>query len=439
MGGCFITEPPKCCDKSLTCSHFRAESNKSGKGDAEGSRFQIRVELDETKVKDSSDRGWRSSTSRETNFSKMVGELPPRENRRGGVGWWMDEEGRWRAPADWPGQDAPVDGWTRSDDGTWRPPPVEDESRASAEKVVLEAAPPKPKKRDVPKADAAPKVSKLSKQGQSDVRAMLLVGSSIAVAVVIAIGLLLTQQGAEASSEGTDGAGPEVVFAAETEAVRAARRIEAALTAPDVALAALDELADLPTDAEPESAFDESLWEAQPTDCLDPSEIVFIERSATPIEFADNLECVPANGSWHDPYVDVDIERTIDGEVRSLIPLEIVHSSGGHEWTPATRELFANDVDHPATLVILSRGSGHNPRNQGPEEWRPSNETTWCGYAIDWVTVKQRWELGVTADERAALIEMLQTCSDPGSDGPLLSSMVIDPIALPVIERTGAE
>ena len=59
----------------------------------------------------------------------------------------------------------------------------------------------------------------------------------------------------------------------------------------------------------------------------------------------------------------------------------------------------------------------------------------WCAYAVDWVAVKARWELTVTAGERAALTEMLDSCSSPTSDGADIASMVIDPLGPAVIER----
>ena len=43
------------------------------------------------------------------------------------------------------------------------------------------------------------------------------------------------------------------------------------------------------------------------------------------------------------------------------------------------------------------------------------DQTYWCQYAIDWITVKSTWELTVTRDEHSALTVMLNTCQDPPS------------------------
>ena len=86
-------------------------------------------------------------------------------------------------------------------------------------------------------------------------------------------------------------------------------------------------------------------------------------------------------------------------------------------------------------MVVLAEGTGHNPRNAGPDEWRPSNTSTWCGYAVDWVTVKARWELSVSTAEAAALSEMLDSCDTAGSSGAHGDSVSLDPLEPPVIER----
>jgi hypothetical protein len=35
----------------------------------------------------------------------------------------------------------------------------------------------------------------------------------------------------------------------------------------------------------------------------------------------------------------------------------------------------------------------------------------WCTYARDWITVKAYWKLNVTTAEKAALNDMLGTCT----------------------------
>lgn len=368
--------------------------------------------------------------------TNMAGELPQRRRERGGAGWWLDERGYWREPKDWPGDEPPVEKWVRSDDGAWCPPdetdPVRDSNGTGSQT--------RPSTLSTVNTDLAHEPTQPPPSTRSSMAVLLVGATAVSVAVVISVWVLFTQSGADALPEEHIPAIPEVVFAADTEQSRTALAEEKATGAPAVAKNQLAELGDQspgPFGGD-QNSFDETLWETQPTDCLDIGELVLIERSSTPIEWADNLGCVPAEGTWFDPYLDAEIHRTIDAEVSSLVPLEIVHSSGGSEWTPATRERFLTDITHRATMVIVSRDSGQNPRSQSPDQWRPSNEESWCGYAVDWIAVKHRWELTVTTAERVALTEMLDTCSQPMTNGPHLSSMTIEPVTAPLIQRTGA-
>lgn len=389
----------------------------------------------------------------------------------------MDAEGAWRDPADWPGDLPPIENWVRGDDGRWTEPP---KTAVSIDAVVFASGTENAESEDTPQrasvsyarrrpeaettasgatrgkessiprrghsearsnSNGSPK--KRSRQAEADVRAMLLVGGAIGVCILLLGAAFALQSRADAVEEAAVApeVAPEVVFAAETEEVRQAQREEAAAAAPEIARTQLVALPIVEPVAEDEvrstiDIFDETQWVVPATSCLDPFEEVLIERSSTAATFADNFECVPDGGQWIDNYLGITISRTIDAEVRPLIPPEVVHASGGSEWTPATRSAYLADVSEPATMVILSRDSGHNPRNSGPEQWRPSNEGTWCGYAVDWVTVKTRWELSVSAAEAAALDEMLNTCADPGSSGAHLDSVVIDAIEPPTIART---
>ena len=48
--------------------------------------------------------------------------------------------------------------------------------------------------------------------------------------------------------------------------------------------------------------------------------------------------------------------------------------------------------------------------DKGPEAWKPQNKASYCLYATRWVHVKGKYNLTVTADEKAALKSMLATC-----------------------------
>lgn len=41
---------------------------------------------------------------------------------RRGPGWWMDLEGQWNPPEEWPESNPPLPGWVRDPDGLWTEP-----------------------------------------------------------------------------------------------------------------------------------------------------------------------------------------------------------------------------------------------------------------------------------------------------------------------------
>ena len=48
--------------------------------------------------------------------------------------------------------------------------------------------------------------------------------------------------------------------------------------------------------------------------------------------------------------------------------------------------------------------------SKGPEDWKPPKRGYSCRYAIDWISIKNAWELTATEPEAAALEQMLVTC-----------------------------
>ncbi len=355
-------------------------------------------------------------------------ELPTRGNQRGGPGWWMDPEGAWRSPEDWPEDTPPLEGWVRTDEGRWQSP------LAQAGQLDTEKAGVAPVEAPLRTVSVAPTEStRRSRQAQADRKAILTVAGVVAttLALLVVALVLITQAGAEDIPEPeVEGA---VIFAAETDDVRQQRRVEVAAEAPTVARAQLAQLT-VRSSQDDLSSFDVVRWTAERTDCVDVSEQVLLERSQQPVRWADQLECVLDGGRWSDRYLNSTIDRVFEADVSPHVPAAIAYISGGADWSQSTRQAYLTDTDHPATLVITAADSGHNPRNQDPSLWRPSQQSIWCAYAIDWVAVKVRWGLNVTTSERVALNEMLDTCGSPESSGADLATTVIDPLAAPTIE-----
>ena len=93
-----------------------------------------------------------------------------------------------------------------------------------------------------------------------------------------------------------------------------------------------------------------------------------------------------------------------------MVPLENAHRSGAWSWDRERKREFANYLGYDNHLIATTSRANRSKSSKGPEEWRPPLEDYWCVYAVDWVTIKNQWDLTVTEDEFLALSEMLATC-----------------------------
>jgi hypothetical protein len=119
-------------------------------------------------------------------------------------------------------------------------------------------------------------------------------------------------------------------------------------------------------------------------------------------------------GAWLDPYTGrvlrfddlKDPNQAQAIPIDHIVPLAEAHRSGADTWDEQRRTAFAND---PANLLTVDAGANAEKGDQDPARWRPVR-TSWCAYAIAWISVKDRWQLAVDDAERAALVTMLAAC-----------------------------
>ena len=93
-----------------------------------------------------------------------------------------------------------------------------------------------------------------------------------------------------------------------------------------------------------------------------------------------------------------------------FIPLAAAHRAGAWAWDDQSRRTFAVDIEFAATHAGVSGDNNQAKGDSGPEDWRPPSEDAWCRYAVDWISVKNRWDLAFTNAEADALNDMLATC-----------------------------
>jgi hypothetical protein len=119
--------------------------------------------------------------------------------------------------------------------------------------------------------------------------------------------------------------------------------------------------------------------------------------------------CNVVDGRWVSAYDKRTFTDPSDVDIDHMVPLANAWRSGADKWDDERRGDFANDLTRPQ-LRAVSATSNRAKGDQDPSQWKPANRAFWCEYAADWIAVKHFWRLRVTAAEKAALSDMLDTC-----------------------------
>jgi hypothetical protein len=130
--------------------------------------------------------------------------------------------------------------------------------------------------------------------------------------------------------------------------------------------------------------------------------------------------CNVVDGRWLSAYDDRTFTAPNQIDIDHVVPLANAWRSGAAAWSDRRRGDFANDLRTPA-LIAVSRTTNRAKGDQDPSQWKPPNRGYWCRYAQSWIAVKHHWRLSVTAREKAALEDMLETCPWQSSERPTSS------------------
>ena len=170
-------------------------------------------------------------------------------------------------------------------------------------------------------------------------------------------------------------------------------------------------VAPVPSDISSYDRDDWRHWIDDDRDCQDTRQEVLIEESTSPVEYENSDQCRVESGDWTGLYTGEQFTDPSDLDVDHMVPLANAHRSGGWLWSESRRREYANDLSYEGHLIAVQNSANRAKGADGPEEWRPPDRSYWCQYAIDWIRIKQTWDLTATDAEAAALAEMLNTCS----------------------------
>lgn len=121
--------------------------------------------------------------------------------------------------------------------------------------------------------------------------------------------------------------------------------------------------------------------------------------------------CVVVAGTFVDPYTGAVTHfaksRATAVQIDHLVPLHAAWTLGAWRWPPEVRAAFAND---PRNLVAVTGATNLDKSDSLADSWRPPSQQIHCVYAVNTVAVHAAYHLGVTAQERRALVGMLARC-----------------------------
>ena len=138
---------------------------------------------------------------------------------------------------------------------------------------------------------------------------------------------------------------------------------------------------------------------------------VLVEESIEPVVFKDEGKRAHVkSGRWLDPYTGKTFTLAQDLDVDHMVPLMNAHVSGGWLWDWERRREYANDQSFAVHLIAVSKSANRSKGAKGPEEWKPPEQDYWCAYATNWESIKQRWNLTMTQEEREAVEKMKTLC-----------------------------
>ena len=128
-----------------------------------------------------------------------------------------------------------------------------------------------------------------------------------------------------------------------------------------------------------------------------------------------------------DPYTGQDIAFVRGGasevDIDHVVALSDAWQKGAGRWVPGKRLAFAND---PLNLLAVEASANRQKGDGDAATWLPSNKSYRCAYVARQVAVKSKYELWVTAAERAAVAGVLSRC--PNLKAPSGSAPTIAPV-----------
>ena len=141
--------------------------------------------------------------------------------------------------------------------------------------------------------------------------------------------------------------------------------------------------------------------------CNTRNDVIISEALVKP-KVDKGCKIVKDTGKWYSEYDGVEVTNFSALDVDHMVPLAEAWDSGAKNWDAAKREVYANDMGDPKSLIAVTAATNRSKSDQDPGEWLPAKDV--CNYVKNWVHVKIRWSLSVDERELKAIRDANAKC-----------------------------
>lgn len=138
---------------------------------------------------------------------------------------------------------------------------------------------------------------------------------------------------------------------------------------------------------------------------------IILNRDLTVVRL--NEKCQVLSGTLSDPYTGKTIAfqrgagTSDDVQIDHVVALSDAWQKGAQQLTSAERAALAND---PLELLAVDGAANQAKGDGDAATWLPPNKAFRCQYVARQIAVKKKYRLWVTAAEKAAMQQVLETC-----------------------------
>lgn len=131
-----------------------------------------------------------------------------------------------------------------------------------------------------------------------------------------------------------------------------------------------------------------------------------IRRDGRDLRFRSGSDCVIVAMTLDDPYTGTTIEwrkqRAAEVQIDHVVPLSYSWQMGSSRWPESKREQLANDA---LNLIPVEGRANSAKGDSGPASWLPPDTRIRCAYAVRFAQVALKYDLAVTAADKAAMLK----------------------------------